>query len=349
MFETYEVRDMYIKKIKEDYQDLVKLLEENDLLLEEGIQHTIGIYKDSVLLASGSIKGNILMCIAVKEDRQNSNIINILMENLLLKARNLGIENLFVFTKDRYINSFKHLGFNLVSMVNGVAVLEIPPFGLSNYLKKISKLKFKNDSSKTIGSIIMNCNPFTLGHRFLVEESLKYCDYLYIFIVEEDKSTFPFLDRYEMVLQGVNDLGRVKVIPGGDYIISSITFPSYFLKNKNVKKHQADIDIDIFTKHIASTMNINKRFVGTEPYCETTKMYNEVLSENLKESGIDLVIIERFIVAGEYVSASKVRRILIENDFDKLNKYLPKSTIKYLKNMDLSNIISSLKKKDRRH
>ena len=45
----------------------------------------------------------------------------------------------------------------------------------------------------------MNCNPMTKGHLHLLETARKFVDYLYVFVVEEDKSDIPFAVRYAMV------------------------------------------------------------------------------------------------------------------------------------------------------
>ncbi len=42
-------------------------------------------------------------------------------------------------------------------------------------------------NSRRIGAIVMNCNPFTLGHRYLIEESAKKVQKLIIFVVEENR------------------------------------------------------------------------------------------------------------------------------------------------------------------
>ena len=39
------------------------------------------------------------------------------------------------------------------------------------YLKKIENKEI-NTKDKTIGSIVMNCNPFTLGHQYLIEYAI---------------------------------------------------------------------------------------------------------------------------------------------------------------------------------
>ncbi len=76
----------------------------------------------------------------------------------------------------------------------------------------------------------MNANPFTLGHRHLVEQAAAQCDALHLFVVREDASFFPFSARLEMVRAGVAHLPNVVVHEGSQYIISRATFPAYFLK-----------------------------------------------------------------------------------------------------------------------
>ena len=63
----------------------------------------------------------------------------------------------------------------------------------------------------------MNCNPFTLGHRYLIEQASEKVDHLYVFVVEEDKSFFPFSDRIGLVKKGTADLKNITVKPSGKY------------------------------------------------------------------------------------------------------------------------------------
>ena len=185
----------------------------------------------------------------------------------------------------------------------------------------------------------MNCNPFTFGHRYLIEESLKYIDHLFIFVVEEDKSIFPFKDRLLLVKKGVSDLNnKVTVLPSGKWMISLLTFPEYFSKDDL----QEDIidpskDIVLFAKYICPILNITYRFVGEEPFDKVTKQYNDAMRKQLKEYNITFIEIPRkSILNGEIVSATKVRELIknINNDenIEKLKKYVPKSTFVYLKN-----------------
>ena len=108
-----------------------------------------------------------------------------------------------------------------------------------------------------IGALVMNCNPFTLGHQYLVEYAADKVDKLYIFVVEEDKSEFPFADRIELVRQGVQKFSNVEVLPSGKFIISQTTFSGYFSKAE-LQDVQVDSseDVEIFGREIAPTLGI---------------------------------------------------------------------------------------------
>jgi [citrate (pro-3S)-lyase] ligase len=97
---------------------------------------------------------------------------------------------------------------------------------LSGYEKKLSEYKklLTETREKTIGKIgavVMNCNPFTLGHRYLIEYAASKVTHLYIFAVEEDKSIFPFKDRFDLIKAGTAGLKNSTVLPSGKFIISA--------------------------------------------------------------------------------------------------------------------------------
>lgn len=183
------------------------------------------------------------------------------------------------------------------------------------------------------GAIVMNCNPFTLGHRYLIETASKQVDRLYIFVVEEDKSFFKFQDRFEMVKQGTADIENVCVVPSGNFIISAFTFPEYFMKDY-VKEKGFDMssDVEIFGSKIAPALNITKRFAGEEPFDVVTAKYNETMKEILPQYGVEFVEIPRHSTSdGTIINATLVRELLQKKDFGEIGKYVPKSTLKILK------------------
>ena len=201
---------------------------------------------------------------------------------------------------------------------------------LEKYLKILSKERVNKDK---IGAIVMNCNPFTLGHMYLINEALKRIDFLYIFVVEEDKSEFSFKDRFSIVKENCKNLKNVKVLPSGKYMISSFTFAEYFnkddLQDKNIMPAK---DVNLFGNAIAPCLNIKFRFVGEEPLDNITRQYNETMKQLLKNFGVELVEIPRLKLSnGKFVNATEVRRLLKEKNFKECKKYLTKTTYKYVK------------------
>lgn len=105
--------------------------------------------------------------------------------------------------------------------------IDIAKFIEEEYIKKYFKIC---DRKHNKGAIVMNCNPFTKGHRYLIEYASAKVEKLILFVVQENKSLFSFAERYEMVKEGVSDLENVMVVPSGNYILSQTTFPQYFGK-----------------------------------------------------------------------------------------------------------------------
>jgi [citrate (pro-3S)-lyase] ligase len=186
-------------------------------------------------------------------------------------------------------------------------------------------------NSKNNGAIVKNCNPFTNGHKFLIEYAAKQVDNLYIFVVEEDKSNFSFKDRFKLVKEGVKHLDNVTVLSSGRFIISAATFPEYFTKSeKNDIVIDPSSDIKVFAKYIAPSLNILKRFAGTEPNDRITAQYNEAMKLILPQFGMEFIEISRVEAGGQVVSASKVRKLMENKDINEIAKIVPKTTLDYL-------------------
>lgn len=193
----------------------------------------------------------------------------------------------------------------------------------------------------------MNCNPFTLGHRSLVEYAHNNCDEVIIFAVREDRSVFPFSDRFSLLKQGVRDMKGVEVISGGDYIISNATFPTYFIKGTDELAAQTKLDATVFATRIAPALNISVRFVGEEPTDKTTLAYNKAMKEVFNESGIELKEIPREQKGNQIVSASTVRKALAEDDWETVYRMVPKTTLVYLKSDAGQEVIRRIKMMDK--
>lgn len=210
---------------------------------------------------------------------------------------------------------------------DGIEITEEMELYISNIKKKIEL-----PENAMIGSIIMNCNPFTLGHRYLIEEASKQVEILLIFVLQEDRSEFSFEERYRLVKEGTKDLENVFVLPSGKFIISAITFPEYFLKSQK-KSMIVDTtkDLELFGKYIAKELHIKKRFVGEEPIDMVTNQYNQNMKKVLPKYGIEVIEIPRKEVEGQgVISASKVRKMMKQDEAD-IKKYIPETTYSFLK------------------
>ena len=198
-----------------------------------------------------------------------------------------------------------------------------------DYFRKHGIARLENGEKK--GAIVMNCNPFTRGHRYLIEQASEAVDRLYIFVVEEDRSVFKFNDRFNMVRAGTQDLANVIVIPSGKYIISKETFSQYFEKDDVTEIESMDYDIHIFAEVIAKELDISCRFAGEEPFDKVTREYNETMKRILPASGVEFIEIPRVKTADQQIiSASAVRRLINEKKYDMLSAFLPDTTIRYL-------------------
>jgi len=307
-------------------------LEKAGLRADLSVDKTVLIWENDELIAAGSRKDNLLKCIAVSKKRQGENLTAKLITALRQDAFSDGLSHLFLYTKPENEDVFSSLFFYPVAKTDTVLLMENKKNGISTFLDTLKEY----DAAGDIGSIVMNCNPFTLGHQYLIESAARECDHLYVFLVSEDKSEFSYKDRLEMMLLGTSHLKNITILPTGPYLISSATFPDYFLKERdNLEKIHCLLDIEIFTKYYAPKFSISKRFVGTEPLSQATDMYNSALRQHLPNYGIELKEIRRLELFTSPVSASRVRMLIKEGNIESLKALVPPTTFNYLKNKNL--------------
>ena len=290
------------------------------------------VWDNDALIAAGSRNGNLLKCIAIDETRQGEGLSATLITALRKDAFSQGIQHLFLYTKPQNKMIFSDLFFYPVAQTEKVLLMEDKKDGINKFLDN-----FQVDSclGKT-GCVVMNCNPFTLGHRYLIETAAKECDRLYIFVVSEDKSKFSAEDRMEMVQRGTAHIPNAIVLPTGPYLISSATFPTYFLKEReNAAQVQCLLDIEIFTRYYAPKFNITVRYVGTEPLCATTQQYNAELKRILPTHGIEIKELPRVEIADTPISASQVRALIDSGNLQGVKSLVPDTTYDYLLNQGL--------------
>ena len=302
-------------------------LEKAGLEPDDQVESTVLVWQDDEIIASGSRTGNLLKCIAVDHLHQGEGLTGTLLTQLRQDAFKEGHNHLFLYTKPKNKFMFSSLFFYPIAQTKDVLLMENKKNGLQEFLSTLTPVPCDG----TVGAAVMNCNPFTKGHRYLIETAAKECDRLYVFVLSEDKSYFSTEDRMAMVQLGVADLDNVTVLPTGPYLISSATFPTYFLKDReNAEQVHCLLDIEIFCNYYAPKFGITRRFVGTEPLSPMTNQYNDALRQFLPEKGIAFCEVQRLEQADIPVSASGVRAALEAKDFEKLKELVPQTTYTYL-------------------
>jgi len=328
--ESYELKTMNLNH-PGDRRALEDFLRTEDLSLDPDIDYAIGMTDNDSLIACGCAAGNVLKCFAVAAAYKNQGLTSRVMSFLRLNAYHKGMTSLFLFTKPENESIFSDLGFSVLASSPDAVLMENDPLGCENYVQSLDK---PGISGRT-AALVMNCNPFTLGHRYLIERACTDFDTVHLFILKEDLSVFSFSDRIKLVRRGTEDLSNLYIHEGRDYIISRATFPEYFLKEKKIMDQtHARLDLDLFARKIAPLLGITDRLVGEEPFCPVTSLYNALMKEILPPRGINVTVIPRKEVGGSAVSATKVRQALGEGNLDLLKQWVPPSTYDFLKSED---------------
>jgi len=295
-------------------------------------ERTVLIWDEGQIIATASRQGNLLKCIAVDDLRQGEGLTATLLTQLRQDAFQSGYSHLFLYTKPKNKYMFSSLFFYPVAQTDRVLLMENKKDGITDFLSQLPEEKHEG----IIGAAVMNCNPFTKGHRYLIETAARDCDHLYVFVLSEDKSQFSAEDRMALVKAGTADLANVTVLPTGPYLISSATFPTYFLKEREkAQTIQCQLDIEVFAKHYAPKFGITHRYVGTEPLSQMTNQYNQALLQFLPEYGIQVHLIPRLETDDTPISASYVRSLLGTGQAELLKTLVPETTYSYLENNNL--------------
>ncbi len=324
-----------------------QFLEANQLRLDEVDYYAVVTRPDSdEILAGGGLQGDIVKCIAVGEQLRDEHISNRLISHLISEASQRGHQSVKVFTKPQNRQIFESLGFRLVGEAP-LAILMENGQGIErykSYLQGVSDTISRTPvppHPHTSGIIVMNANPFTRGHQYLIEQAAQQVEHLFVIPVKEDKSLFPYVERKAMIEAAIKLIeskspslsgegwggASITLCEGSDYAISAATFPTYFLKRlDDAADTQMRLDLDIFKRHLAPALSATIRFVGSEPDDALTCHYNELMREMLPE----VREIERMQENGEVVSASKVRKALENGDFQRAAALVPPTTIPYL-------------------
>ena len=341
-------------------QRIEAFLKRNALRIDDMNYYAAVLEDDGEMIAGGGLKDDVIKCVAVDDAHKGEAIANTLVSHLISHANQEGYGCIKLFTKPKNRQLFESLSFRLLAEAPEAILMETGIGGISNTVEALKKIKEESEKYKEYnkeckednkeckentsylntstpqhlnttmqptGCIVMNCNPFTLGHRYLIEQAAKQVERLYVMVVKEDCSLFAYTERKAMVEQGVADIENVSVIDGSDYAISRATFPTYFLKRlDDAADTQMLLDLDLFRRHIAPALGATVRFVGTEPTDQLTRRYNQLMHEALK----DVREINRLEKDGNAVSASRVRKAMEEGDMNTIRQLVPPTTLPYI-------------------
>ncbi|CAG9295220.1 [citrate (pro-3S)-lyase] ligase [Celerinatantimonas diazotrophica] len=311
--------------------DLDRLLKRVNLHLDQSIEQLlIATYQNKVVGCAG-LSGSTIRNVAVDPDYQGHQLAVKLVDECQYKACELGQHHLFLYTKPSNQSLFEGCGFYKLVSSPDALLMENTPVGIANFCKKLSQSRRAGASQS---SIVINANPFTLGHRYLIEQACQQSDWLHLFVVSEDLSEFSYHQRLAMIKDGTRGIPNITLYPGGPYLISRATFPSYFLKDQQqVDNAYAAIDLLLFRNYIAPALGLTHRFIGTEPFCPITAAYNAQIhywlgTENINEyPALDIVEVQRQTDPdGMPISASRVRHLLHKGQLAKIKEIVPSST-----------------------
>jgi [citrate (pro-3S)-lyase] ligase len=304
-----------------------RLVEARGLAFVEGTDDLVGAFQAGELVATGARVGRVLQMLAIDPAWQGGSLLGELVGELSARARAAGEEQLFVFTRPESAASFEALGFRLLASHGRAALLEHGD-GLGRWLAAHRPLLQPGDN----GAVVVNCNPFTLGHQHLLEQAAARVDTLYAFVVREDRSAFPFAARLRLVREGTAHLPSLRVLDTGPYAVSAVTFPGYFLRDPGDRAAaQMGIDLTLFGRRIAPFFQVRHRFFGEEPYCDTTRAYNQAMLRILPACGVEAVEIPRRAAGGAAISASAVRAALRAGALEGLEALVPETTLRWLR------------------
>ncbi len=295
------------------------------------------------IAGTGSYQGQVLKYVVVAPAHRATNAFSVIathLINILMKK----YSQIFAYTRPGNAQSFVHMGFKEVATAEPLyMLLEFGYRSILDYRNYLISRKVA-EATPPVSAIAVNCNPFSNGHKYLIETAASQSTVVYLFVVEEDRSVFPFKDRWKLIEEGTRHLNNVVRIKGSHYVVSGATFPRYFLQNEEpdlVTRNQAELDVMIFAQHIAPVLGITRRYVGTEPYSATTRAYNAAMKKILTNFGIDVIEIERKSEGVDaegkpnYISATKIRRAIRDGDLDSVAPFIPPCTLAYLQS-DLS-------------
>lgn len=324
---------------------------------EDGVEYTVVFERDGQMAGTGSFAGKVIQCVAVDPDYQEGGLGARVITHLLSEMAAHGVFHVFLYTRPQSTPLFEAMGFRVIARCDGAVLLETGPGSVDEFVAQ-SRLEANRQwmveglsvDAAGVSAIVANCNPMTLGHLHLIETAARVSKAVVVFIVSEEASSFPAAARLRIAQSASTHLRNVAIVPGGDYLVSKATFPSYFTRAGDLLRTQAALDLDLFGRHFVPAFGISRRFVGEEPYCEVTRAYNETMKTLLPHYGVEVVEIRRLQSPDNRpVSASIVRQLLRDGSVEGVRGLVPDATYRHLLSAEGQEVIEKLKSHSGRH
>ena len=325
---NFEICDMPLS-LKSNRTRVERFLADSGLRLDDVDYYAAVTNDDGLIIAGGGLQGNVIKCIAVGEAARDTGMSNKLISHLIGMATQQGADSVKVYTKPDNSTIFRSMGFSVIAESPKAILMENGVKGIGRYTDYLRRMRA--DRPDGAAAIVMNANPFTRGHRYLVEQAAQGASTLYVIAVREDRSVFSYAERLAMIQAGCEGLDNVVVVEGSDYAISELTFPTYFLKQvTDATDTHITLDLDLFATHIAPALGVTTRIVGSEPIDALTARYNELMQEQLPSRGIMVKTVERLMKDGQVVSATRVRQAIADGALSHGAELVPPTTVPHL-------------------
>ena len=329
MYTEFEIRELRFPL----HRPMVEKFLADEGLRLEAVDYYAGLFAlgGDELLAGGGLSGGVIKCIAVSEELRGEAVANRLVSHLISVLAERGYTNAKLYTKPENRSLFESLSFRVLAQAPKAILMESGTGGIADYCNYLQRLAQEaapqSQGNGPKGVIVMNANPFTIGHRYLIQKAAEQTAHLFVIAVKEDCSQFSYQERLSMIRECCRNLSNVTICEGSDYAISAATFPTYFLKElSQASDTQMMLDLDLFRSHIAPALGATIRFVGSESNDATTRRYNELMLSILP----DVRIVERLCLNGSAVSATSVRKALAEGDLYRALPLVPTEVTPYL-------------------
>lgn len=304
-----------------------RLVERAGLTFEEGYEDLVGAFRGRRLVACGARAGRVLKMLVVHDEHRGKGLLAGVVTELMRRGLEASIDTYFILSRPCMAAVFQRLGFNELVATEHAALLEYG-HSLHQYLRKRGAIARPGENS----AVVVSSDPFSLSQKALVERAAELGRTAYVLVPSDGRFLFSLQERLEMARRGVGPLDNAVVTDTGPYVLSSATFPAYFLDpSEEPDEVRMALDVDLFGRHIAPAFHVTTRVIGTRPTDPRHRRYNRILGQRLGRWGIRLEQIERTTSGADWVSTERVQRQFAQHGLDGIAALVPQSTLEYLR------------------